>query len=247
VKAAAHDDNVASPALAVGHGPRDPARHEGLAGVLLGALRLVLPERSKIGREPRVELLDRHRLLEEVVPERVAVRDSEPVAERGDALAGPRSAVGVAVLHAGKSLMPRGQIDEERDRSGPLGGLQRDPLRRVITERRPRRRRARCPHRIAEYRDREAMPERQLADPIVHVARPLDQHVARPRPLDHALDEARARGAVVPDADDAQGGQTITPGACGEPRNRRASGPLPSSPRAARNSAGAASRRPRCS
>ena len=107
------------------------------------------------------------------------------------------------IFDAEEGVVPRGQVHPHRLRADFSGGLHRDELRRELAKRRPRAARAAVgvlP--IRKERDRHLVTEQELVDAVVHVARSFDEDEARLEPLDRVLHEARARGAMVTNADD---------------------------------------------
>ncbi len=83
--AATDHHHVAAARLA--HRPRDPARHVGLALAIARARIIALAELAEVRGEALGEDVQRERLLEEVIPQRVRVLEAEAIAQEAHTVA----------------------------------------------------------------------------------------------------------------------------------------------------------------
>ena len=150
-----------------------------------------------LGGQPRID-------LEQVVPERVEVVDAQALAEQFDIDSALHPGIGVAMRQpVGFRDVGEGKIDEANGRPELPGRLDRLPLGRIDTERvigtGPR---TVGQTNIAIDRDGRFVAERKLVDPVVEVARTLDQDRLGPQPPGHFRNDPRAGGAMVADRDE---------------------------------------------
>ena len=147
--------------------------------------------------------------LEQMVPQRVVAIDAEALLQqRADAriaFAAGQRVQGVALRQLARALVPVGQVHEAHPRADLAGGLHRRPLGRELGKRRVAARRALFVPVIAVDRDRQGVRQRQLIQPRIEVARPLDQHRVRPDFPDTRPHQPRTGGRVVADAEDVEG------------------------------------------
>ncbi len=188
---------------AAGARPRRPypGGHVALPGVVAPAGRRVAAQQVEVDRQPLGEPVVRID-LDQVVPERVDVVHAEVAADPADRVGVPAVRVGVPVGPLGERRVPRGQVDEAHVSPDPPALGQRDPLGGVPAERAPRGVRPLLVAVVGVDGDRQLVPEQQFVEALVHVDRPLHQHVPRPQRGDGALHQPGARRAVVAYPDD---------------------------------------------
>jgi hypothetical protein len=216
--AAHHHDRATTAGVGLGQRPGDAVGHEVLADEIGVARLLLAAQRGEVRPQARAQRRVVARLLEQVIPQRVGRVEAVAVGGVAQRRAHLMIAIAVAVRHGGERRMPAGQIDERDLGAARPPVVERHPLWRVRTQRRPPRLGddAAAGHRgrigvvvrkaVAVDRDRELVRQPQLVEARGQVTRTLDQHGHRTLGGDHRAHQPRAGRAVVAHTDDAQPG-----------------------------------------